>query len=121
MKYYTKAHEWIEVSGETVTMGISNHAAAELGDITFIEIPEEDNSFSQNEVISVIESVKAASDIYCPVDGTVSEVNDSLEDAPEIINEHAEGNGWICKLTVTPPVDLSDFMNEADYKAFLNN
>ena len=119
MKYYTKAHEWIEVTGDTVTMGISTHAAAELGDITFVEIPEEDGNFSQGDVISVIESVKAASDIYSPVDGTVCEANDALEDTPEMINEHAEDNGWICKLTINSALDLSQFMSETDYKAFL--
>ena len=118
MKYYTKEHEWVEIDGDTATMGISVHAAEELGDITFVELPES-RDYSKGEVISVVESVKAASDIYSPVSGEVSEVNSELEDAPEIVNEDAEGKGWICKISGVGSPDLSEFMDADAYAAYL--
>ena len=119
MKYFTKDHEWVELDGETATLGISIHAAEELGDITFVEAPEEGASYTKGDVISVVESVKAASDIYSAVSGTVSTFNEELEDAPEIINEDAEGKGWICKLTGVDAADLEGLMTAEQYKEFI--
>ena len=119
MKYFTKQHEWIDVDGTNATVGITEHAAEELGDITFVELPEE-RDYSKGEIISVVESVKAASDIYAPAGGTVSEVNDELEDSPEIINEDAEGKGWICKLTGVNASDTEDLMSAEQYKEFIS-
>jgi len=121
MKYFSKDHEWVELDGETATMGISVHAAEELGDITFVELPEEDADFAKGDVISVVESVKAASDIYTSVAGTVSAVNEALEDAPETVNEDAEGKGWICKLSGVNASDLEGLMTADQYKEFLAN
>ena len=118
MKYYTKEHEWVELDGSTATIGISVHAAEELGDITFVELPEE-RDYSKGEVISVVESVKAASDIYSPVNGSVSAMNEELEDSPELINEDAEGKGWICKLSGVSEADLEGYMTAEQYKEFL--
>lgn len=119
MKYYTKEHEWIELNGDVATVGISVHAADELGDITFVELPETDASFAKGDVFSVVESVKAASDIYSPVTGSVSEVNEELEDSPELVNESAEEKGWICKFSGVSESDLSGYMTAEQYKAFL--
>ncbi len=117
MKYFTKEHEWLEVNGSSATVGITKHAAKELGDITFVELPEIGNEYSAGEVFSVVESVKAASDIYSPVSGTVSEVNSELEDSPEIVNQDAEGKGWICKFSDVN-VDTSGLMDAAAYQKF---
>ena len=119
MKYFTKDHEWVELNGSVATIGISVHAAAELGDITFVEIPAAGKVVAKSGVVSVVESVKAASDIYCPVAGTVSEGNAELDTKPELINEDAEGAGWICKLSGVNAADLTGLMDEAAYKTFL--
>lgn len=119
MKYYSESHEWIELDGETATLGISVHAAEELGDITFVELPELDADFGKGDVISVVESVKAASDIYTSVAGTVSAVNEELEDEPEIVNEDAEGKGWICKLSGVSADAVEGLMTADKYKEFL--
>ena len=118
MKYYTKEHEWLEIDGDNVTVGISVHAADELGDITYVELPEVGSEYSIGDVFSVVESVKAASDIYSPIKGSVTEVNEELEDSPEFVNEEAEGKGWICKFSASN-VDTSGFMNADQYKEFL--
>ena len=118
MKKYTQDHEWIEVNGDTATVGISEHAACELGDITWVELPETGSSHTQGDVLCSIESVKAASDIYAPISGTVCEVNESLEEAPEQVNEGAESKGWICKLSGIDASQLDGLMDEAAYKAF---
>ena len=117
MKYYTKEHEWLNIDGKNATVGITAHAADELGDITFVELPETGSEFSLGDVFSVVESVKAASDIYSPVSGTVSEVNEELEDSPELVNEDAEGKGWICKFS-SVETDTSAFMSAEEYKEY---
>ena len=121
MKYFSKDHEWVELDGDTATMGISVHAAEELGDITFVELPEVDSSFAKGDVFSVVESVKAASDIYMSVAGTITSVNELLEDEPELVNEDAEGKGWICKLSGVNEADLEGLMTDDKYKEFLAN
>ena len=119
MKYFSTEHEWIELDGGTATLGISVHAAEELGDITFVELPEVGADFSKGDVISVVESVKAASDIYTAVAGTVAAVNEELEDEPEIVNADAEGKGWICKLSGVAANATEGLMNADQYKEFL--
>lgn len=118
MKYYTKEHEWLEIDGNTATVGISVHAADELGDITYVELPENGAEYCVGEVFSVVESVKAASDIYSPINGTVTAVNEELEDSPELVNEDAEGKGWICKFDAAD-IDTSSFMTADQYSEFL--
>ena len=120
MKYYTKSHEWVELNGDVATVGISIHAADELGDITYVEVPETDDDTTKGESFATVESVKAASDIYAPVSGTVTEVNDELEDAPEIINESAEEKGWICKISGVDAADLEGLMTADAYKEFVS-
>jgi glycine cleavage system H protein len=118
--YFTKEHEWVKIDGTQATVGISEHAAHELGDITFVELPQMGKVVKQFETLAGIESVKAASDIYSPISGKVSQVNDKLEDAPELVNESAEDAGWICKLEVADiTAELGALMDSAAYAEFL--
>jgi glycine cleavage system H protein len=103
---YTKSHEWVRIEGDTATIGITDHAQDELGDIVFVELPEEGDAFDAGESFGTVESVKAVSDLYAPVGGEVVEVNTALEDAPENINEDPYGEGWIVKLRTTDEADL---------------
>lgn len=119
MKRYTPDHEWITLDGEVATIGISDHAQQQLGDITYVELPEVGRALTKGEAFGVVESVKAASDIYAPVDGTVSEVNEALNDAPEGVNEAPESTGWLIKLTVKDVADVEALMDQAAYDALL--
>lgn len=116
---YTKEHEWVNIEGTTASVGISHHAQEALGDITFVELPAVGKVLKAGDPIGVVESVKAASDIYSPIAGTVSEINSSLDSAPELINQSPESNGWICKLTTITIADADPLMDEATYQAFL--
>ncbi len=117
---YTKDHEWVRLDGETAVIGITDHAQDELGDITYVELPDTGKEVSANDELAVIESVKAASDILAPVAGTVSEVNSLLDDEPEAINDSPYENGWICKLTGVDKAEVEGLMSAADYEAFIN-
>jgi glycine cleavage system H protein len=103
---YTKSHEWVRIEGDTATIGITDHAQDELGDVVFVELPEEGDTFDAGESFGTVESVKAVSDLYTPVGGEVVEVNSALEDAPENINEDPYGEGWIVKLRTKGEADL---------------
>ena len=103
---YTKTHEWVRREGDIATVGITDHAQDELGDVVFIELPEEGSSFGAGDAFGTIESVKAVSDLYAPVGGEVVEVNSALEDAPEKVNEDPYGDGWIIRLRVSGEGDL---------------
>ena len=103
---YTKSHEWVRMEDGTATIGITDHAQDELGDVVFVELPDEGATFDAGESFGTVESVKAVSDIYAPVGGDVVEVNSALEDAPENINEDPYGEGWIVKLRTTDEADL---------------
>ncbi|HEX5911849.1 MAG TPA: glycine cleavage system protein GcvH [Rubrobacter sp.] len=103
---YTKSHEWVRIEGDTATIGITDHAQDELGDVVFVELPDEGATFDAGESFGTVESVKAVSDLYAPVGGEVVEVNSALEDAPENINEDPYGEGWIVKLRTTDDPDL---------------
>ena len=117
--YFTKEHEWVKIDGTQATVGISEHAAHELGDITFVELPQMGKVVKQFDTLAGIESVKAASDIYSPVSGKVTVVNGKLEEAPELVNESAEDAGWICKLEVADASDLGALMDAAAYAEYL--
>ena len=119
MKRYTKEHEWVVVEGVETLIGITEHAAKELGDITYVELPKLKTDVIVGDVIGVVESVKAASDIFSPVSGTVSEINIDLEDDPGIINRSAEKDGWICKLDNIDIAELDDLMTPEQYQKFL--
>jgi glycine cleavage system H protein len=118
-KHYTKEHEWVSIEGTLATVGISEHAAHELGDITFVELPQMGKTVKQFDTLAAIESVKAASDIYSPVSGKVVQVNEQLDEAPELVNESAEERGWICKLEASNPADVDSLMDAAAYEAFV--
>ncbi|KTR81413.1 glycine cleavage system protein H [Novosphingobium barchaimii] len=118
-RYFTKDHEWIDVDGDTGTVGITDYAQGQLGDITFVELPVEGASVGKGDAVSVVDSVKAASDVYSPVSGTVDQANAALADEPELVNSDAEKGGWLFRLTLTDPAELDGLMDEAAYKAFV--
>lgn len=118
-RYFTKDHEWIAVEGSEATVGITHYAQSQLGDITFVEVPAVDASVAKGDSASVVDSVKAASDVYAPVSGTVTVVNAALEDQPELINSDAEGEGWLWKMTLSDPSELAGLMDEAAYQTFV--
>ena len=118
-KKYTKDHEWVSIDNGIATVGISNHAQESLGDIVFIELPKVGKSVTGKDEICVVESVKAASDIYAPIDGEIMEVNNNLEVDAAIINQDAENTGWIFKMKVSNPSQYDELMTEDEYKKFL--
>ncbi len=119
MKYYTEDHEWVDVSGAEATIGISEYAANELGDITFVELPAEDEDYIVGDTLATVESVKAASDVYAPISGTVSAVNEELSEDPALINSSPEDKGWICKLKDFDSSELDDMMSADAYTKYL--
>ena len=119
MKYFTKSHEWLELDGAIATIGISNHAQELLGDVVFVETPEVGAQLSAGEVCGSIESVKAASDIYAPVSGAVTEVNPQLVEQPEIVNEAAESAGWLFKLRLDDSEQLSQLLDSESYQQLI--
>ncbi|MEJ2019216.1 MAG: glycine cleavage system protein GcvH [Maritimibacter sp.] len=116
---YTEEHEWLEEADGIVTVGITAHAAEQLGDVVFVELPEVGTSISKDDEIVVIESVKAASDILAPLDGEIVEVNAAIVDEPSKVNEDPEGEAWFFKVKPANAGDLDDYMDEAAYKAFI--
>ena len=119
-RYYTKDHEWIEVDGDTATVGITDYAQGQLGDIVFAEVPAVGSTLKKGGDAALVESVKAASDVYAPVSGTVTEGNAALEDEPALVNSDPEGGGWFFKLSLSDVGELSGLMDEAAYKAFVD-
>jgi glycine cleavage system H protein len=117
--YFTKEHEWIRVEGDTATVGISNHAQEALGDIVFAEVPEAGRTVSKGQEAAVVESVKAASDVYAPVSGEVTEGNQKVVDDPALVNSDPEGEGWFFKLRLSDPSELDDLMDEAAYREWV--
>jgi glycine cleavage system H protein len=117
--YFTKDHEWVRVEGNQATVGISSHAQEQLGDIVFAEAPDAGRSLRKGEEAAVVESVKAASDVYSPISGNVIEGNPALADDPAIINNDPEGAGWFFKLEVTDPSELEGLMDENAYRDFV--
>ena len=118
-KKYTEDHEWIEIDGDIGTVGISDYAQEQLGDVVFVELPDVGTAVNQSDQIAVVESVKAASEVYSPVSGEVTEINEALVDAPETINESAEEDGWFFKLRLSDDGELEDLMDEKAYKEFV--
>jgi glycine cleavage system H protein len=116
---YTKSHEWIRIDGGSATVGITPYAAEQLGDVVYVELPEAGRVLAQGREAAVVESVKAASEIYAPVSGTVTEANTELADSPELVNEDAAGTGWFFKMTVTDPAELADLLDQAGYDALV--
>ncbi|WP_366144995.1 glycine cleavage system protein GcvH [Ponticaulis sp.] len=115
---YTEDHEWVSMEGDTATVGITAYAAEQLGDVVFVELPEEGRNSNKGDELAVVESVKAASDVYAPVSGIVKEANSELEGAPETVNQDPEGKGWFVKMLITDPTQLDAMMDAEAYKAF---
>lgn len=118
-RYFTKDHEWIAVDGDEATVGITDYAQGQLGDITFVEVPAVGATVGKGDGASVVDSVKAASDVYAPVSGTVTVANAALEEQPELVNTDAEGEGWLWKMTLADAAELADLMDETAYQAFI--
>ncbi|GIR53572.1 MAG: glycine cleavage system protein GcvH [Pseudomonadota bacterium] len=117
--YFSKEHEWIEVEGDLGTVGITLYAQEQLGDIVFAEVTKLKEKVLRNDDVAVVESVKAASDIFAPVSGTVIEWNDLLDDAPETLNSDPTKSGWVFKMTIDAPEELQELMDEAAYNKFI--
>ena len=116
---FTKDHEWIRVDGGIGTVGITHHAQTQLGDIVFVDVPEAGRKTKQGEAVAVVESVKAASDVFAPVSGEVIEANAGLAGQPALVNEDAEGGAWFFKLKIADPAELDKLMDRAAYEAFV--
>jgi glycine cleavage system H protein len=116
---FTKDHEYISVDGDIGTIGITDYAQSQLGDVVFIELPEPGKVLTKGAEAAVVESVKAASEVYAPVSGTVTEVNAGLPDAPSTVNEDAEGKGWFIKIKLSDPSELDGLLDDAAYKALI--
>ncbi|SDH84876.1 glycine cleavage system protein GcvH [Alloyangia pacifica] len=116
---FTEEHEWLRVEGDVVVVGITTHAAEQLGDVVFVELPEEGTTVSKDDEVVVIESVKAASDILAPLDGEIVEVNSPLADEPSKVNDDPEGEAWFFKMKIEDLSALDDYMDEAAYKNFI--
>lgn len=119
--YYTKEHEWVKVEGNVATVGIADHAQEALGEITYVELPETGRAVNVKDELAVVESTKAASDVYSPLSGTVTEVNDELESQPDLLNSDCYGQGWIVKLEITDPAQVEQLMTAAAYKEFFED
>ena len=117
--YFTKEHEWVRVEGDVATVGISDHAQEALGDIVFADVPEAGRTVAKGDEAAVVESVKAASDVYAPVGGEVVDCNSALADDPSLINRDPEGEGWFFKLKLSDPSELDGLMSEADYREWV--
>jgi glycine cleavage system H protein len=116
---FTKDHEWVVLEGDVATVGISAHAAEQLGDVVFVETPEVGKTVKAGDAFAVVESVKAASDVYAPISGEVVEANDELSGAPETVNASPEDGGWFAKVRVSNPAEYEALMDRAAYEAFL--
>jgi len=118
-RLFTETHEWVSVEGDVATLGLTDYAQGELGDIVFVELPEAGRSLAAGDVLTTIESVKSVSELYAPVEGEIVEGNAALEDDPSIINSDPYGTGWIAKLKLAPGTDVSQFMTAEQYEAHI--
>ena len=116
---YTQDHEWVRLEGDTATCGISNYAQEQLGDVVYVELPEVGKSIAARDQFAVVESVKAASEVYAPASGTVTEVNEALADDPTLVNQSATGEGWFVKMTLDDASELDALMDEAAYQEYV--
>lgn len=118
-RYFTEDHEWVDLDGDIGTVGISDYAQGQLGDIVFVDVPEDGKQLSKGDEAAVVESVKAASDVYSPVSGNVLEGNSALTDDPSLVNSDPEGEGWFFKITLSDPSEVEQLMDETAYAAFV--
>ena len=120
-RYFTDEHEWIDVEGESATVGITDYAQEQLGDIVFVELPDVGTMLDKGGDAAVVESVKAASDVYAPITGEVTEGNEALEDEPALVNSSPEEEGWFFRMTISDKAELEGLMDDKGYKAFVDN
>lgn len=118
---YTESHEWIRVEGDEGLAGISDHAQEQLSDIVYVEMPDEGDEFDKGEVYATVESVKAASDVYLPVGGEILEINEALEDSPELVNQDPYGEAWFVRIAIADASELDDLMDAEAYQEFVAN
>ncbi len=118
---YSSEHEWLEVEEETASLGITDFAQSELGDVVFVELPSVGNSFAEGDEIGTIESVKAVAEIYTPVSGEIIEINEDLDDHPEMVNQDPHGSGWLVRLRLAQPDETASLMNAEDYGRFVES
>jgi glycine cleavage system H protein len=118
-RYFTQDHEWIDVAGDIGTIGISDYAQGQLGDITFVELPSVGATVAKGDSVSVVDSVKAASDVYAPVSGEVTDVNEALGDQPELVNSDALTGGWLFRVKLANKAELDDLMDDTAYQAYI--
>lgn len=118
-RYFTEDHEWVDLDGDIGTVGISDYAQGQLGDIVFVDVPEDGKQLGKGDEAAVVESVKAASDVYSPVSGNVLEGNSALTDDPSLVNSDPEGEGWFFKITLSDPSEVEQLMDETAYAAFV--
>ena len=118
-RYYSQDHEWIEVDGSIGTVGITDYAQGQLGDITFVDLPAAGTALKKGDAPCVVDSVKAASDVYSPVSGTVTDVNQALEGEPELVNTDPEKGGWLFRVTLSDPAELAGLMDRAAYDHYI--
>ena len=116
---YTREHEWLRIEDDTATVGITFYAQEQLGDVVFVELPDVHTSVDQGAEVAIVESVKAASDIYAPITGTIVEINGDLSDRPELINEDPENDGWFFRMQLSDPSEIEDLLEESAYQAFI--
>ena len=121
MLKFTKDHEWVLIEGDTATVGITDYAQSQLGDIVFVEVPDGGKDVAAGDEAAVVESVKAASEVYAPVSGKVTEGNEGLADAPDTVNNDPAGDGWFFKMTLSDPDELGELMDQAAYDAYLKD
>ncbi len=117
--YYTKEHEWVRVEGQSATIGITDHAQSELGDIVYVDLPQPGATIEQGKTFGSVESVKAVSDVYAPVSGEVAEVNQTLATNPEKLNEDPHGEAWLVKIKLTAPDEIKQLLSAADYQKYI--
>lgn len=116
---FSKEHEWVRVNGNIATIGVSDYAQDQLGEVVFVELPDEGEEFEKDDAFGVIESVKSVNDIYAPLSGRIVEVNDPVVDSPEIVNEDPYVEGWLVKIEISDPKELSELMSAKDYEAYI--
>lgn len=117
---YSEEHEWIRVEGDQAVIGISDYAQEQLSDIVYVELPEVGDTFARGDIFAVVESVKAASDVYIPTSGEILEINETLEDSPEVVNEDPYGEAWFVRIALADPAELDDLLDPAAYQAFVD-
>jgi glycine cleavage system H protein len=118
---YSEEHEWVRVEGDEAVIGISDYAQEQLSDVVYVELPEVGDTFAKGDIFAVVESVKAASDVYIPASGEILEINETLEDSPEVVNEDPYGEAWFARIALADPTELDELLDPAAYQTFVDS